>query len=121
MVTKKFSATFGINKGFFHKNEKENGQKIVSEVWQKAAEHVFKEKGLFISAVIKNSNTVYHVDKGCPIGGEKTATVEGLCFDKDIEFWECCVIEVVEIVRKELQQDLVFLEIVEVKNLILLS
>ena len=82
METKKtisFTATLGVNQGYAHANELETAVEAVAKEWQKAAALVLSESGVYVGAVIKDSKTVYHTDWGCPVGGEVTAEISGVC------------------------------------------
>ena len=77
--TLNFSATLGVNQGYGHSNEVKTTVEVVATEWQKAAAKVFSECGVYVGAVIKDSKTVYHTDWGCPVGGEATAEISGVC------------------------------------------
>jgi len=74
-----FTATLGINSGYGHANENESTMQVVGREWQKAAAEVLAESKIYVGAVIKDSRTVYHTDWGCPVGGEVTAEISGVC------------------------------------------
>ena len=79
MNTLNFFATLGVNQGYAHANELETAVEAVAKEWQKAAAVVFSKSGVYVGAVVKDSKTVYHTEWGCPVGGEVTAEISGVC------------------------------------------
>lgn len=76
---------------------------------KKNAKKVFEDTGVYISAVISESRTVYHEDWGCPKGGEQTALIIGQCnpnFTNTVKYKEC-VISVLKLCKEELKQSTV--------------
>ncbi len=125
MKTLKFTATFGVVAGYGHNNDNEaNAASLVAKTWQKAAAEMFAAKGIYVSAVVNESKTVYHESWGCPKGGEKTATVSGEAnpaFVQDTTKWKQAVIEVCSLVKKELKQSTVAVSFSEVDDFIYLT
>jgi hypothetical protein len=122
--TVKFNCIVGINEGYGHFNDRTQAREIVAAVWQKAAAEIFEKNGVYISAVVVDSLTVYHTDWGCPSGGEATANVSGEAnpsFVNDFEAWKQAVIEVVKLVKKELKQSTVAVSFQEVEEFVYLT
>ena len=86
--TNGFEVTMGVTAGYFHSNENaDEGLNFRSE-YQKVAAEVFATTGIYISAIIKQADVVYHTDWGCPVGGEKVYTISGernplFCYDQE--------------------------------------
>ena len=118
--TIKFEATIGVVEGYGHDNEGAvDTASVVAEVWQKKAGEEFAQSGLYISASVSSSITVYAVDWGCPQGGELTATVSGSAnpeFTQDLVAWKQAALRVVGAVKKELRQSTVVVEFSEVEH-----
>lgn len=113
MKTTQFFLNIGINPGYFHDNEIENGQKLVSLLWQQKIERF----NIKIGALVSSVNTVYDTHHGCPIGGEETVFLTGLrnpyfCLD-DVE-WRKTVQTMVEELVKDLNQTTAYLSFTEV-------
>lgn len=85
--SKSFSITIGFVAGYFHGNESDgkivNRAKAVALLWQNLAQAHFEEYGVYPSAIVQDSLTVYHQDWGCPKGGEATVTLSGCFKPKD--------------------------------------
>jgi len=125
MKTIKFTATIGVVAGYGHDNTTSTAAaEIVSAEWQKAAAEIMESTGLYISAVVVDSRTVYHTDWGCPVGGELTATATGSAnpaFVQDMDQWKKAVIAVVKLVKARLQQSTVAVEFEEVSSFVYLT
>jgi hypothetical protein len=93
-----FTATLGVNSGYGHANETQSAMQVVGAEWQKAAAEVSSESGVYVGAVIKDSRTVYHTDWGCPVGGEVTAEISGVCNPEytAVEAYKEVVVKVLE-------------------------
>jgi hypothetical protein len=69
------------------------------------------------TAVSVKSKTLYHIEWGCPIGGEDTYTISGIAnpeFIKDMEQYKEAVRKVILKLKEELKQTTVTLEFLEV-------
>lgn len=78
--TVKFFASLGVVAGYGHKNETtEPAELIAGKAWQEAAAEVMTATGTYVGAVITPAKTVYHLDWGCPVGGENTVLITGEC------------------------------------------
>jgi len=123
MKSVKFSATIGIVSGYGHNNESnDSAAAIVAKVWQESAAKIFAETGVYVSATVSESLTVYHTDWGCPVGGEKTATVEGSAnpqFVEDVNKWRKIVLKIVKVVKATLQQSTIVVEFSEIDHVYL--
>ena len=104
--TLSFSATLGVNPGYGHANENESTVSIVGREWQKAAAEVFQSDKIYVGAVVKDSRTVYHTEWGCPIGGEATAEISGVCNPEytDVNQYKEAVVKTLEKCAKVLCQ-----------------
>jgi hypothetical protein len=71
-----FSATFGLNHGYFHNNEITDIQFFIS-IWKEEMMVAFQKTNICVTAIIQDSTTLYPEDWGCPEYGEKTITVTG--------------------------------------------
>lgn len=104
--TLRFEIVSGVNKGYF------NGRGInllddVSILWQKIAAKEFELSGVYVSAVIKNSKTVYHENWGCPKGGEYTVVITGVAnkeFIDDLKKWKNIVLRLAKLLKEGLNQ-----------------
>ena len=70
-----FEITLGINKGYGHNNE------CVTDFeadYQAIATDIYKQTGVYISAVIIPAKVVYNVDWGCPADGEDVYVIKGV-------------------------------------------
>lgn len=109
----RFSATVGVNPGYSHANETPDPVGRVAAAWAKHAEAVFIATGVYVSANISATKTVYRTEWGCPPGGEDTVTVTGLY---DIARhsgpcdWRRAVSSVSRAVGEELRQNTIWLE-----------
>ena len=75
--------------------------------------------GIYVSAVINESKSLYNTDWGCPIGGEPTYTLEGSRnpqFCTDEEQWKESVRRVVTAVKGRFNQSTITLNFREVKQ-----
>lgn len=70
-----FEITLGINSGYGHKNE------CVTDFeadYQAIATDIYKQTGVYVSAVIVPAKVVYNVDWGCPMDGEDVYVIKGV-------------------------------------------
>ena len=85
MNTLHFEIITGIQKGY--KNLIPNyadTENVVSHLWQKNALEEYGKSNIYVSAVIKRCYTVYHEERGCPKGGERTVSISGVPIFQDI-------------------------------------
>lgn len=118
MTSTKFSATLGVVPGYGHGNIGADApaERIVASAWQQAAAEVMDATGVYVSAVVAPSLTVYATACGCPEGGEVSATVSGcqnLEFCPDSGAYRTAVEAVVARCKKLLRQSTVFIEYTE--------
>jgi hypothetical protein len=92
MRTKKFVSIMGVNASYFHNNEADN-DKSIYRVWQKIAKEYYDENDVYISANINKVKTIYNEEWGCPVGGEDTYEISGVCNPEFTEYsnWESAV------------------------------
>lgn len=112
--TKTFKIVTGVTEGYFHTNNAQKNIKEISELWKSIALQTMEQTGLYISAVITPSKTVYNTEWGCPIGGEDTFTITGVAnpeFTEDINKWIESVGICAEKMKKQLKQSTVTIEI----------
>jgi len=88
-TTVKFFASLGVVAGYGHNNapanffrrvfcRRQSAELIAGKAWQEAAAAVMAANGgTYIGAVITPAKTVYHLDWGCPVGGENTVLITG--------------------------------------------
>ena len=70
-----FEITLGINSGYGHNNE------CVTDFeadYQAIATDIYKQTGVYVSAVIVPAKVVYNVDWGCPMDGEDVYVIKGV-------------------------------------------
>ena len=116
MKTDEFSATIGVVSGYLGeeclKEIKKIGKLELAKVWQVEAKKEMDTSGIYVSAVINYSHSLYSTDWGCPIGGEPTYTLEGSRnpeFCKDSECWKNSVRNIVKAVKNHFNQSTVTL------------
>lgn len=68
----------GVNAGYDHDNLVADPLSLASQVWQEEADKQFVETGIYVSAAVAPSRTVYRREWGCPPGGEDTVVISGL-------------------------------------------
>lgn len=112
-TTKGFKIVSGITPGYSHANENSFNIDEMSELWNRIALKVMDITGIYVSSIVQHSKTVYNVEWGCPIGGEDTVTITGVCntkFVKDISKYldsvGLCAIEL----KKRLKQSTLTIE-----------
>lgn len=106
-TTLRFEIVSGINKGYFHGNDKKESLNFVGEIWQRIAKEEFEVSKIYVSAVIKSSKTIYNELWGCPKGGEETVVITGVAnkeFVKNVEEWKESVIRLAKELKNELGQ-----------------
>lgn len=116
--TTEFSLSVGVNPGYFHTNDAKDPLKVVAEQWQKFAEEIFKDCGVYISAVVSPGKAVYRAEWGCPPGGEDTVCLSGVRnpeFQPNDDVWKVTVCRVALRVAKELQQSAAYLSFKKVE------
>lgn len=114
--TLRFEIVSGINKGYFHQNDKNEALNLVGGIWQKIAKEEYELNGIYVSAVIKMSKTVYNEDWGCPKNGEETVVITGVAnkeFIDSIAKWENTVIKLAKELKKQLAQATLTCEFIE--------
>ena len=114
--TDEFSATIGIVSGYLGeeclKKFKQIDRLELAKVWQEEAKKEMDASGIYVSAVINYSHSLYSTDWGCPIGGEPTYTLEGSRnpqFCKDSECWKNSVRNIVKAVKEKFKQSTITL------------
>lgn len=104
------SATFGINKGYFHQNE---SNVDFTSILQDTIIEVFDETGVYLSFVVHETKTVYNEEFGCPRGGEVTKTIESFCnkeYEDDTGKWMKASILLVNKMKEKLEQEVVYIQ-----------
>lgn len=105
--TLRFEIVSGVNKGYFHTNKQSESLDLVGSIWQKIAKEEFEISGIYVSAVIKVSKTIYNEEWGCPQNGEETVVLTGVAnkeFVDDIEKWKDAVIKLAKQLKNQLKQ-----------------
>lgn len=109
LKTLHFEIITGIQKGY--KNLIPNyadTENIVSHLWQKNALAEYEKSNIYVSAVIKRCYTVYHEERGCPKGGERTVSVSGVPIFQDeckLDEWKEAVIRLAKKLKEDLEQE----------------
>lgn len=114
--TLRFEIVAGINRGYFHANNQKDSLNIVGNLWQKIAKEEFEISGIYVSAVIKPSKTIYNEQWGCPKGGEETVVITGVAnkeFVEDIKQWKKSVIKLAKELKAKLKQSTLTCEFIE--------
>lgn len=114
--TLRFEIVSGVNEGYFHDNKYSSVVNFTASLWQKIARKEFETSGVYISAVIKSSKTVYHEAWGCPKGGEETVVITGVAnkeFVDNIDKWKNTVIKLAKQLKKEFKQSTLTCEFLE--------
>jgi len=115
IMTEKFVAVVGINPRLYGTNSRVTGNpvRVVARTWQEAAKEVFKDKKIYISAVVsgEDDRIVYDTDMGCPVGGEHVVQIRGTRNPEiDKILWKQSVLDVVAKVKDKLDQTTVAVE-----------
>ena len=76
MQTEKFEIILGVVPGYFHDNESESDEAF-GEKLQDVQASVYKDTGSYISVVWRPAMVSYHIEWGCPNGGEKVYQITG--------------------------------------------
>lgn len=116
--TKSFKIVIGVTEGYFHKNNTQKNVEEISELWKEIAKKQMNLSGLYISAVINPSKTIYNTEWGCPKGGEDTFTITGEAnpeFTPDINKWIEVVGECTRELKKQLKQSTVTIEFQDIQ------
>lgn len=112
--TLRFEIVTGIKPGYDNLNSKDTDyENIASHLWQENAEEEFKKSGIYVSAVVKRSYTVYRESLGCPKDGERTVVITGTCIKEtldNIALWKKTVLSLAEKLRKQLGQKFITCE-----------
>ena len=75
--TVKWSMMIGTNGGYELSQQQEMPESEFAELYRTIAEKVFQETGVYISAVMHRSRSLYRTEWGCPPGGEFSYTLTG--------------------------------------------
>ena len=115
MRAQKFTAVIGINKGHFHKNNNHENKKDIYLKWQSLSKNHYESKGIYVSANISKIKTIYHEKWGCPLGGEVTYEISGICNPvfSDSNKWREVVLDIVKELKLYYEQSSCSLEFCE--------
>jgi len=119
--TTKFFASLGVIAGYGHDNTveavAEAPELMAGKVWQEAAAAVMEATGTYVGAVITAAKTVYHINWGCPVGGEATVLITGECNPEytKIDDYKAAVVEVLKQTALSLGQSTTQLTFIEVE------
>ena len=122
--TNEFNAVIGVIVGYTGEECLKEFNKLTGNelaiAWQEEALKEMNNSGIYVSAVINESKSLYNTEWGCPIGGEPTYTLEGsrnprFC-DKTEEEWKDAVRRVVKAVKGRFNQSTVTLNFREVEQ-----
>ncbi|MCR5722453.1 MAG: hypothetical protein K6G72_08940 [Lachnospiraceae bacterium] len=109
----KWTITVGVNSGYDLDRQQVLKMEEVISRYKKVAEIVETSTGVYISAVINESRTIYKDEWGCPKGGEYTYTLSGCSnpFFSDEKEYKEALISLTKELRKEFGQTTVLLEV----------
>lgn len=112
--TFRWVCTIGTNQGYDLRNQKRMPADEMSAVYQEAAAGVMEETGVYISAVMTKSRTIYSHEWGCPPEGEYSYIFSGSCNLEfsDPEPYRKALRKLVLCLKRELKQATVLLEII---------
>ncbi|WP_066506970.1 hypothetical protein [Abyssisolibacter fermentans] len=108
-----FKITTGVNKGYFHNNDKRNSLDLVCSIWQSIAGNEYNESGIYITAAAVEGKVIYNELWGCPKGGEDIVILSGMMnkeFVKDKKLWKETVLKLTKILKDELKQNTITCE-----------
>lgn len=114
--TLRFEIVTGVNKGYFHNNTESESLDLIGNIWSEIAQQEYELTGIYVSAVIKPSKTIYNEAWGCPKGGEETVTLTGVAnkeFVTDIQKWKTTVIKLAAKLKNELKQNTLTCEFID--------
>lgn len=118
MKAKKMVANIGINPGYGHDNKGED--KDFNKIYLQIAGEVFASCGIYISAVSKETRTLYNKEWGCPEDGEVTFEITSTAnpeFVADIKAWQDACLKVITLLKDALGQSTVTVEFFDVELL----
>ena len=105
--------TIGVNSGYDLEEQVKMPMKDITEIYLKTAEEVCAKTGVYISAVISESRTLYSPEWGCPEEGEYSYTLSGGCnpaFAKQEEYLKALNM-IAKLLKERLKQSTLLLEI----------
>ncbi|WP_373899455.1 hypothetical protein ACER0A_001320 [Haloimpatiens sp. FM7315] len=108
MDTLKFTIVTGTNEGYFHSNENSMDLNYLGELIQRISKDIYKKNGVYLSAVINVSKTIYKVELGCPKSGEDTINITGIAsreYARDLDLWKESVLEFAKELKAKLKQN----------------
>ena len=110
----KWTISIGNNSGYELTNQQRISVEEMVERYQKVALHIEEIYGVYISAVIWPSNTIYKNEWGCPKGGEITYTLSGSCNPvfADLKKYREALLQLTKALRLEFKQSTLLLEMV---------
>lgn len=110
-----FELYLGKRPGYHHGNKGEHED--VALVYQEEAEALYKDRGIYVSAVLGDHLALYRPEWGCPEGGEEVVVLRGVCnplYCSDKDGWRHAVHELACRLSQRLRQttfSLVFMNI----------
>ena len=110
----KWSITAGVNKGYDLSTQERMSEEQLVGLFREAAAEVEQASGVYITAVMNLSRTIYKEEWGCPPEGEYTCTFSGSCNTafSDCDTYRSALFKLAEILKKKLRQSTLLLEIV---------
>ena len=108
-----WKCTIGVNGGYELEDQIKMPMEDITEIYLKTAEEVRAETGVYISAVISESRTLYSPEWGCPEEGEYSYTLSGSCnpaFAKQEEYLHALNM-IAKLLKERLKQSTLLLEI----------
>lgn len=108
LETLNFQIIAGLNKGYFHNNNCDDCYRRALKIWQEIAQEEFETSGIYVTAVIRKSKTIYSKEWGCPEGGEDTIIISGTAnpkFIKDLGVWKEKVLYLAAKFKEQFEQE----------------
>ena len=110
----KWIISMGVNSGYDLSDQVRMPIEDIIQRYRNVAQEVEEISGVYISAVIFPSRTIYKEEWGCPAEGEYTYTLSGSCNPafSDVEKYKQALLELVKKLRIEFRQSTLLLETV---------
>ncbi len=75
--TERWAVTIGTNSGYELSAQLRMPEEEAAELYRAAAEQVYAETGVYVSAVLHPARSLYRAEWGCPPGGEFVCVFSG--------------------------------------------
>ena len=109
-----WSLTIGVSAGYDLEHQKGPEEDKMVQIYAEAAAETEEKTGIYISAVIWPTRSIYKQEWGCPKEGEYTFTFTGSCNPAfaETETYKEALLELTQRLKEKLLQSTVLLEIV---------